>query len=274
MLRGIREFVKPETDPRWLRIVGAKVFGDGVPPLKTAWLHEPYADGGHGSMVMAGDDDHARLAELSRMVEVAHAAGYQVGVHATGDATIDATVTAFASAVDRYPRSDPRHYVIHGDLVSNPTLDVMSKRGFGVKVQIADLMDEMLGRSRSDRQWPMRSALERKVKVASSSDAPVQSPDWRHGVAGAVLRESGASGRVSGAGERVSVEEALHTYTDVPAWQDFAEDWKGRVEVGMAADLCVLEEDPRPLDPHRIPETPVSMTFVGGTLVHRRDVHA
>jgi predicted amidohydrolase YtcJ len=277
MAQGIREFVKPETDPRWFRIIGAKIFGDGVPPLKTAWLHESYPGGGRGSMVVAGKDDEARCAELARMVELAHAAGYQVGIHATGDATIDATVAAFVSAVGRHPRPDPRHYVIHGDLVSNATLDVMSRHGFGVnmqpqiKVQIADLMDEMLGASRSARQWPMRSALDRGVKVASSSDAPVQSPDWRLGVAGAVLRESGASGRVSGSRERISVEEALHTYTDVPAWQDFAEGWKGRLAAGMVADICVLDQDPRSVDPHHIPEIPVTMTFVGGKPVHPAD---
>ncbi len=48
-----------------LRVGGIKIFGDGIPPLHTAWLHEPYADAPTcGSLVIPGEDDAARVAEL------------------------------------------------------------------------------------------------------------------------------------------------------------------------------------------------------------------
>ena len=106
------------------------------------------------------------------------------------------------------------------------------------------------------------------MSVASGSDAPVTYPDWRQGVATMILRESQASGRVSGPGQRITLAEALRTYTINGARQDFAEDWKGSLEVGKIADLCVLDRDLLTIDPHDIPTARVLMTVLGGQIVH------
>lgn len=74
-----------------------------------------------------------------------------------------------------------------------------------------------------------------------------------------LLRESKASGRVSGAEQRVELAEALRAYTINPAWQDFAVDWKGSVEAGKVADLCVLDRSLLDLDPHDIMRVEVDM---------------
>jgi predicted amidohydrolase YtcJ len=83
-----------------------------------------------------------------------------------------------------------------------------------------------------------------------------------------ILRESKASGRVSGEDQRITLAEALRTYTINGAWQDFAEDWKGSLEVGKVADLCVLDQDLLSIDPHDIPSARVLMTVLGGQIVH------
>jgi len=106
------------------------------------------------------------------------------------------------------------------------------------------------------------------VTVASGSDAPVTYPDWRQGVATMILRESKASGRVSGADQRITLAEALRTYTINGAWQDFAEAWKGSLEIGKVADLCILDRDLLSIDPHEIPSARVLMTVLDGQIVH------
>ncbi|HEY1366391.1 MAG TPA: amidohydrolase [Gaiellaceae bacterium] len=271
--RGLREFVPPADVPGWLRIGGVKVFADGIPPLKTAWMHQEYVGGGFGSLVVPGADDEARSRELAEMIRVAHGAGYQVGVHVIGDAAIDATVDAFAAAVAAHPRPDPRHYLIHSDFARPATLARMASLGIGmnaqpqIKTTISDLMDRMLGEERSAYQWPLRTALDAGVALSCSSDMPVVYPDWRVGVANAVLRESKATGRVSGPEQRITVEEALTAYTRTPARQDFAEDRKGTLAVGMAADCCVVDGDLLGADPREIPELPVVLTMVDGRVV-------
>ncbi|WP_431046180.1 amidohydrolase [Streptomyces sp. P1-3] len=273
-LDGIGETMT--ADPRLLNVIGVKIFADGVVPNKTAWMHQPYVGGGCGSLCVGGDGaaDDERVAEVGRMIRHAHAAGYQVGVHVTGDRGIDAVVDAFADAAAEHPRPDPRHYVIHGDFLTARSMKLLAAHGFGVNMNptikwtVADLEEEFVGPERAAYAWPYRDAIDAGVTVASGSDAPVTFPDWRQGIATMLLRESKASGRVSGPDQRIQLAEAVRTYTVNAAWQDLAEDWKGSLEVGKVADLCVLAGDLLSADPHDIPDMPVVLTAVGGEIVY------
>jgi predicted amidohydrolase YtcJ len=267
--------VPPTPDPRRFTVLGVKVFADGIPPSGTAWMHDEYLHGGHGSLCVSGGTDDERVAELTGMVLAGHAVGHQVGVHVTGDRAIDAVVDAMIAAQEAHPRENPRHYLIHGDLVSGATLARMAAHGIGVNMNptikwtIADLEVGVIGPERAAYEWPYRAAVDAGVMVMSSSDAPVTPPDWRQGLATMILREGKASGEVSGPDQRIGLEDALRTYTRNPAWQDFAEDWKGTLEVGKVADLCVLDADLQTMDPHDMPTMRVAMTVFDGQIVHR-----
>lgn len=274
---GLRDYRPPAgTDPARLRVAGVKIFADGIPPSRTSWVSEPYEGepARYGSLVVDGGDEAARARELTRMVALVHAAGYQVGVHATGDRAVDTVVDAYAVAMRGGGNPDPRHYVIHGDLLTPRTIATMARMRIGLNPQpaiqwtLGGMLPEVIGHERTDRQWPLRDVLDAGVRVALSSDAPVMDPDWRRGVAAAALRESKATGRVVGARHRITVLEALRAYTLGGAWQDHADDWKGSIEVGKVADLCVLAADPLAVDPHDIPEIPVRCTILGGEVVY------
>ncbi|MDC2959945.1 amidohydrolase [Streptomyces gilvifuscus] len=275
--KGLAELRRPTTaDPRILNAIGVKIFADGVPPNRTAWMSEPYADGGHGALCVHGESPALQVDELFEMIRVAHEAGFQLGVHVTGDLAIDTVVDAFLAADAAVPRPDARHYVIHGDFVGADSLAKLASHGYGVNMNpaikwtISDLMDDVVGTKRSAYQWPVRSAVEAGVTVCASSDAPITEPDWRQGVAAMMLRESKASGRPSGPEQCVSLAEALRAYTVNPARQDFAEDWKGSIEVGKVADLCVLDRPLLDLDPHAITDAQVDLTVFDGRVVHER----
>ncbi|WP_416970531.1 amidohydrolase [Streptomyces sp. 4F14] len=274
---GLRTLARPASpDPRLLNAIGVKIFADGVPPNRTAWMNDPYPQGGHGALCVHGDTPALQVAELREMIGVAHRAGFQLGVHVTGDRAIDTVVDAFATAQAAHPRSDARHYVIHGDFIGPAALAKLAAHGYGVNMNpaikwtVSDLMDEVVGAERSAYQWPVRSAVEAGVRVCASSDAPITEPDWRQGVAAMMLRESKGSGRVSGPGQRVPLATAVRAYTSVPAWQDFADGWKGTVEPGKAADLCVLDRPLADLDPHDIPGVRVDLTVFDGRVVYER----
>ncbi|MFE4656946.1 amidohydrolase [Streptomyces hydrogenans] len=266
--------VAGEDDPRRLAIHGVKVFADGIVPNKTAWMHEPYVGGGCGSLCVGGDLDDDRIAEIGAMIRHAHAAGHQLGVHATGDRAIDTVTDAFAAAAAAHPRDDARHYVIHGDFLTPHAMKVLAAHDYGVNMNptikwtVADMEEEFVGAGRAAYAWPYRDALDAGVRVASGSDAPVTHPDWRQGVATMVLRESKAAGRVSGPEQRIALAEAIRTYTIDAAWQDFADDWKGSLETGKVADLCVVEGDLLGAAPHTIPDMPVVLTVLDGRVVY------
>ncbi|MEU9227539.1 amidohydrolase [Streptomyces massasporeus] len=274
---GLAELRRPESaDPRRLRAIGVKIFADGVPPNRTAWMSEPYPDGGHGALCVHGDTPALQVHELREMIRLGHEAGFQLGVHVTGDRAIDLVVDAFLAANAAAPRPDARHYVIHGDFISPGSLAKLAAHGYGVNMNpaikwtISDLMDEVVGPERSAYQWPVRSALDAGVPVCASSDAPITEPDWRQGVAAMMLRESKASGRPSGPEQCVPLADALRAYTSTAAWQDFADDFKGTLAPGRAADLCVLDRPLLDLDPHEITHVRVDLTVFDGQVVFER----
>ncbi|MBM4338270.1 MAG: amidohydrolase [Deltaproteobacteria bacterium] len=266
--------VPKDVDKAWLNFPGVKIFADGIPLTMTSWMNEDYVTGGRGTSVIPGKTDQEQWDNLTEMITYVHSKGYQLGVHATGDRAIDASVDGFVKAIQTIPGGDPRHYLIHGDFISPEKAKTLGKYNCGIAMQpfisvmISDFEPAVVGEKRAAYEWPTRTVIDAGVNLTSSSDAPVTYPNWRMGVQAAVLREGLISGKVSGPEECIAVEEAIRTYTINGAWQDHMEDVKGSIEVGKLADFCVIGDDILTVDPHKIGEIPVLMTIVGGKIVY------
>ncbi|WP_260477601.1 amidohydrolase [Nonomuraea sp. WAC 01424] len=258
----------PRSDPAWLNVAGLKIFADGIPPMRSAWTCHPYTEGGHGSLLVAGADDAGREHNLRTMIRLAHEAGLQVGVHATGDRTVEAFLDTVAELPDA---AAGRHYVIHGDLVNPAQIARMGSLGMGLTTQpviavaTADWVAGALGADAAVAAWPLAELLSSGVRFTLSSDGPVTTPDWRVQVAAACTL----------LGERAPrpglMYRLLRCYTTAPAAQDGAESWKGSLEMGKVADFCVLERDPLEVTPAELPQVAVDATVVGGRVVHMRE---
>lgn len=257
---------------KWLRIAGMKIIG-GVPSQRTAWMYEPYIGGGTGSLVMRGETEAEKVKQFTEMILLAHKNRMQVGIHACGDREIDLAMEVFSRVMKEDPW-DARHYVIHTNFPTQKALKLAAENNLGMNVQssikwtISDFMRKIVGEEREAYMWPLRTMLNAGIRVTNSSDAPVTYPSWVNGVAGAVLRESKATGQVSGPEQRITVPEAIRTYTINGAWQDHQEGIKGSIEEGKLADFCVLNKDILTIDPHQIRDIKTLMTIVGGRIVY------
>jgi predicted amidohydrolase YtcJ len=255
-----------------LRVGGIKLYADGIPPARTAWMSEDYPGGGNGRLVFPGKDDSERCQALEDIVDLAHRQGFQVGIHATGDRSISACIDSFIKAETKNPKG-LRHYIIHGDLVSAADAKRMAKWGLGISVQpalasaFAPFMRYTLGPEKANTVLPLRTLIGENVHVAAGSDSPVMSPDWRLGLQSAILKDAG-----EGDGRQLSppvgLPEALRMYTLEGAWQDHQEKSRGSIEVGKLADFCILDGDLLRADPSRITEIPIFMTIIGGEIVY------
>jgi predicted amidohydrolase YtcJ len=263
----------------WLKVGGAKLLGDGIPPLKTAFMYEPYLDGTYGFLVTEGNTVEDQEKNLREMIKVLHTNRLQVGIHSCGERTIDICTDQYMKCIDEDPW-DARHYIIHSDFSRPETIKRIGEFGkrtgyeLGLNVQspikwtISDFIETVVGPERAGYHWPLRTMLDNGIRVANSSDAPVIYPDWKQGVQSAVLRESKATGKVSGPDQRISVREAIASYTINGAWLDHMEFIKGSIEVGKLADFCVLDQDILTIDPHNIKDIGTLMTIAGGKIVY------
>jgi predicted amidohydrolase YtcJ len=264
-------------DPQVLHAIGIKIGADGIPRFRTAWMNEPYLDGTRGKMTIPGATVEEQIATLHGMIQAAADAGFQVGTHSCGDATTDTVVAGYVKTIEKGSgRSQLRHCVHHCNFPSATTLKTMARHGIGANLNAEILylqgrvLEPVIGQERTEYQWPYRSALDAGVNVTSGSDAPVvDNNHWLQGVMAAAVRE-GRDGGLAGKAERITVPEALATYTSTGAWQDRAESWKGTLEPGKAADICIVDADLMRDDPRTFPKKDVTATIFGGRVVYER----
>ena len=114
-----------------------------------------------------------------------------------------------------------------------------------------------------------RSMLDRGIPVAGHSDDPVSLADPLLRIQDMVTRTS-AEGKVYGAKQRISVEEALHAWTLGGAYASFEEASKGSITEGKFADFVVLSADPTKVPADRIKDITVEKTVIGGKVVFEK----
>lgn len=254
----------------WLRIAGVKLFADGIPLNKTAWMYQDYVGGGNGKMLFTGETDEERCNELMNIVAYSHKLGFRVGIHVTGDRSIDACIDSFMKAEQEEPKG-LRHYLIHGDFVSAEGAKRMAEHGIGISVQpalanlVINFLPHSVGKERAAKYGCLRTILDAGVHVAGGSDAPVTYPDWKLAIQSIVLREYMPAGKSA---RHITVDDAIRMFTIEGAWQDRLEDIKGSIEAGKLADFCVLDADILTIEPHRIKDIRTLMTIIGGEIVY------
>jgi predicted amidohydrolase YtcJ len=149
----------------------------------------------------------------------------------------------------------------------------MAALGVVASVQPCFLVDNsedyaaVLGPSRMHWQYRGKSFLDKGIVVAGSSDRPLGAGSPLVGIQYMVDRTSNR-GMVTGPDERLTVEQALATYTSAAAYAAHRENDFGTVTARKHADFTVLSDDPRRAE--NIAKIDVVSTIVGGTVVHGR----
>jgi hypothetical protein len=76
------------------------------------------------------------------------------------------------------------------------------------------------------------------------------------------------AGRVWGANQKVTVDEALTIATINGAYASSEENLKGSIAAGKLADFVMLEQDPHDVDPDQIKNIKIHRTVVGGKTMY------
>ena len=254
----------------WLRIGGLKILADGAIAGRTAYLSEPYI-GTEDRGILALESEQA----LHNLIRQGHEAGFQVCVHANGDRVIEMALDGFEKALEEFPRKEHRHRLEHCTVVNSEILKRIKKLGmlvtpFGSYIyHHGEKMIPHYGARRVEMMFAHRSFLDYGIPVSGSSDSPCGPYEPLLAIQSCVTRKSSA-GETLGSRQRITVEEAISIYTRASAYASFEENIKGSITPGKLADLVVLGEDPRKVDPGEIKDIPVEMTIVGGEIKYER----
>lgn len=258
------------------RVAGMKITLDGSPQGRTGWRSIPYLlppDGqkpGYKGYPVIPDTK-----VVENALDLAYENGWPTKVHANGDAAIDQMIAALAPVHARYGPGDRRHVLIHGQFVTRAQLEKLNA------LQVipslfpmhtfywGDWYDRIIGPEAAQAISPMRTAIDLGMRPTSHSDAPVALPNLLQ-VMWATVNRTSRSGKVMGAGERVTPLEALEAITIWGARQHFEEKDKGSIEVGKLADFAILSANPLAVDPQTINTITVLETIKEGKRVYKR----
>ena len=252
-----------------LRIGAVKYVADGSASERTMRMSTPFEGrpDDYGILTMSQEEIH-------EAVEDAHRHGFQVGIHANGDVTIDMVLNAYERVQQRYPRLDPRNRIEHCSLVNPQLLGRIKDLGviptpFYTYVHYHGNKWVDYGEEKMRSMFAHRSFLDRGIPVAGASDYTPGPYEPMMAIQSMVTRRD-FQGREWGPNQRISIDEALRVCTINGAYSSFEEDQKGSIEAGKLADFVVLAEDPHEVEPDRIKEIEVVQTFVGGEPVHSK----
>ncbi|MDX1518288.1 MAG: amidohydrolase [Woeseiaceae bacterium] len=252
-----------------------KAYYDGALGSRGARLLEDYSDmPGHRGV--SGDDygfNEALMAE-------AMAAGFQIAIHAIGDAGNREAMDILERVITASPETARlRHRIEHAQVLHPDDLPRVAALGLIASMEPPHAMEDKawaeqrLGPERIRGAYAWRSLRESGAMITFNSDNPGSDHDIFYGLHSAVARQDKALQPEGGwyADEALTIDEALRAYTLWSAFASFRETHTGMIAPGRWADLTVIDIDPFVTaddNPNALLDGSVLMTIVAGEIVY------
>ncbi|MDR3107862.1 MAG: amidohydrolase [Bifidobacteriaceae bacterium] len=269
VFKAIRAEVEAAGRPDMLTARTVKFFADGVIESSTAAMLEPYVGSEDRGMPVWSAD------ELAAAADCFDQAGFQIHIHAIGDAAVRHALDAIEVAWTANPLWDRRPVIAHVQVVD--PADLPRFAGLGVVANFESywsqcdplqtvLTTPRLGPDRAGLQYPVASLVRSGAVISHGSDWPVSTNDPLEAIRVAATRLND-QGSPSGGwipGERLTVAEALAAATVGTAYQGWTESFRGTLAIGRQADMVIYGEDWLALDPADLRGLTPRATYLSG----------
>lgn len=270
-----------------VKLVGAKIFADGVLDSESAYLIDPYSDDPESRGASGWEPD-----ALNEATAAVNEIGVLSHFHAIGDQAVRMALDAVEYAQENIPDSNQRNAITHMQLIADEDLprfgemDVVAvanpywhlkEPGYFEPIEHTALGE------RAEYEYPLRSLKDNGAAMAFASDFPVTSvPNPFLAIETGVTRNL-ADGAEYGVEditdmddaiyllnpeERLTVEDMIRGFTAGGAYAMMAEDITGTLETGKSADLIIIDQNLLTVDPLKISDTKVLKTYFQGELVY------
>ena len=254
-----------------------KAYYDGALGSRGARLLEDYSDlPGHKGT--AGGEYGFDMELVAEMM----GSGFQVGVHAIGDAGNRESLDFLQSVADANPETrDLRHRIEHAQVVHPDDFSRFSSLNVVASMEPPHCAEDQrwaetrLGPDRVKGAYAWRTLRKSGARLAFNSDLAGSDHDIFYGLHSAITRKTREGTPPDGwyPEERMTSEEALRGYTVWNAYAAHQENETGTLAPGKWADITVMDIDPLVVGetaPGKLFEGKIAATIVGGEVVYER----
>lgn len=241
------DFASMNIDKSRLKLGILKGYMDGTLGSRTAAMIEPFADDPQNKGI-----PRMPAEQMIKMIVERDKAGFQIGLHAIGDQANRTALDGFELArKENGAMRIRRHRMEHAQVVHPQDfkrfadLDVIASMQPTHAITDKRWAPDRLGDYRVLGAYSWKTFEAYKVHLAFGTDAPVESLNTYLTLYAAVTREAEEGGPAGGwlPEQKLSMAEAIRSYTAESAYAEFAENEKGTIKPGMLADLIVHNKD-------------------------------
>lgn len=248
-----------------LKIGGYKIFLDGSPQGRTAWMKKSYKDDKNYFGYPIYKDK-----EVENFVSICYKNNIQLLCHCNGDAAIEQYLSALLKEKNQ---NDIRPVIIHSQFMEKSQLDKVKEVSAIPSYFIAhtyfwgDIHIKNFGKERADFISPLKSTLNKNILFTLHQDTPVILPDMLFTVwcAASRITKNNVPLRQD---EAITPYQALKALTINGAYQYFEENTKGSIKEGKMADFIILSENPLKCSTNKIKNIKILQTIKNGETVY------
>ncbi len=259
----------PEINNDFLKVRAIKIYLDGALGSRGAALLEPYSDEpkNKGLLLM-------NLKKFRKIIKEFNNAGFQVNTHGIGDRAVNEILNCYEDELDKNLRNRIEHAQIvqPDDIKRFKTLKIIPAIQATHCTSDMNWIKDRLGEKRLNRAYPWRKFLDNDVITPGGSDSPIESANPLEGIYASITRQDKNGLPKNGwySDQKMTLDEAIKSYTEWPAYASFEDDLKGKIKIGYYGDFTVLDSPLKQNKPLNILKTKVTFTIVNGQVVYKR----